>query len=136
MATELKATIRVDVAGSGTLAATHKIDAEAYDRIDVALPAKTNGDTVKVVDVQPGDAGQVQLLLITASQYQPALTYTVDARPPVELDAPQLLVGKGAVGLLGGAVNAIEFTNANAQDIKVQILVGRDATPPEPPSEE
>jgi hypothetical protein len=132
MGTELKATLRVEVPGAGTVAATQKVEVEAYDRIAVALPGKTNGATPVQVDVQPGGAGQVKLLLITANAYED-VTYEVDGSgTSVTLDAPQLLVGTGAVGLLLGPVNTIEFTNDGTQEVKVEILVGRDAIPPPP----
>lgn len=131
MPTTLKAILRVEIAGAGTLSATHTLDAEAYDRIDVTVPTGT--PNTATVQVQPGGSGQVQLLLMTASAY-PAdgsgtaqLTYTVDGGSAIDLDAPLLVVGSGAVGLLG-AVNEIVFTNDAAEPVDVSILVGRDAT--------
>lgn len=132
MPTTMKAILRVEVAGSGTSSATHSIEAEAYDRIDVSVPTGT--PNTATVQVQPGDPGQVQLLLITASSYpvdgggNAQLTYTVDGGDLVALDAPLLVAGAGAVGLLG-AVNQIVFTNDSPEEIDVSILVGRDATP-------
>lgn len=131
MPTKLKATLKVEVAGGSTLSATHEIDAEAYDRIDVTVP--TGSPNTATVEVQPGTAGQVRLLLITASAYPEdtagaaQLTYVVDGGDPADLDAPLLVVGTGAVALLG-AVNEIVFTNDSAEEVDVTILVGRDAT--------
>lgn len=132
MATTLKATLRVDIDGASSLSATHTIGAEAYDRIDVTVP--TGSPNTATVEVQPGSAGQVQLLLITASAYPDdgsgthQLTYEVDSSgSSIDLDAPLLVVGTGAVGQLG-AVNEIVFTNASDDPVDVSILVGRTAT--------
>jgi hypothetical protein len=45
------------------------------------------------------------------------------------LDGPHVLIGAGAVALLGATQNSIEFTNGGSEDATVNILVGRDATP-------
>jgi hypothetical protein len=129
MPTTMKAILRVEVAGSSTSSATHTIQAEAYDRIEVTVPGGGNA----TVQVQPGGSGQVQLLLVTASEYPDdgagtaLLVYAVDGGGAIDLDAPLLLAGGGAVGLLGN-VNQIVFTNNATDDIDVSILVGRDAT--------
>lgn len=128
MVTTMKSTMKVEVAGAGTSSATHTVEAEAYDKIEVTVPAGSTGSPKQVtVQVQPGAAGQVQLLLITADSYSDDLSYAADGGSSVTLDAPQLLVGAGAVGLLG-AVQSIEFSN-EGDEVGVQILVGRDATP-------
>lgn len=133
MPTTLQAILRVEVTGAGTESATHTLDAEAYDKIHVTVPTGSPGTAT--VEVQPGGAGQAQLLLITANSYPldgtgaAELTYEVDGSgTAVALDAPLLLVGSGALGLLG-AVNTIVFSNASDADISVTLLVGRDATP-------
>ena len=129
MPNTMKAILRVEVAGASTSSATHEVEAEAYDRIDIVVPAGDN----RTVEVQPGGAGQVQLLLITAAEYPNdgagtnLLVYTVDGGSSIDLDAPLLLVGAGAVGLLCD-VNEIVFTNNFTADLTVSILVGRDAT--------
>lgn len=128
MPTTMKAILRVEVAGASTSSATHTVEAEGYDRIEIVVPA---GDSA-TVQVQPGGAGQVQLLLITASAYPVdagtvQLTYTVDGGSAIDLDAPLLVTGSGAVSLLGD-VNQIVFNNDSADDVDVTIVVGRDAT--------
>jgi hypothetical protein len=125
----MKAILRVEVSGASTSSATQTIEAEAYDKIDVTVP---NGDSA-AVQVQPGGTGQVQLLLVTATVYPEdgagaaQLVYAVDGGSSIDLDAPLLLAGGGAVGLLGD-VNEIVFTNNSTADLDVSILVGRDAT--------
>jgi len=136
MASTLKAILRVESSGLSTTSATHEISAEAYERIEVTVPAAAGGaDGTLTVDVQPGGAGQVRLVCITASAYPTAadgsaeLTYSVDGGDAVDLDAPLLLVGGGIRTLLGN-VQQVVFTNASAAEVDVVIVVGRDATPP------
>lgn len=115
------------VTGSGT------VEADAYDNIEVTVPAKvgtTNG--VLTVDVQPGAAGKVKFLLVKSDRYAD-LTYDIDADPDlagIKLDAQLLLVGEGALAMAGGAPQTFKFTNAGSQAANVQILVARDATTP------
>jgi hypothetical protein len=126
MATTMKVTLKADVSGASTTSATHTLsNIEAFDKIDVTVPASDNIE----VEVQPGGSGQVQLLFITAGNYSDNLTYTVTGgESDVALNAPQMFVGTGAVGLLGNTQNTITFTNGESSDIDVQVLVGRDAT--------
>lgn len=126
MATTMKVTFKADVSGASTTSATHTLsDIEAFDKIGVNVTASGSEN----VEVQPGGAGQVQLLFITADSYSDDLTYTVSGGvTDVPLNAPQLFVGSGAVGLLGTTQNTISFSNGESSDIGVQILVGRDAT--------
>jgi len=126
MGTKIKSTMQVEVTGAATIARTHALEVEAYDKIEITVPAGAGGVDV---DVQPGGAGQVQLLLITASDYGAGVEYEVDASgDAVALDSPQMFVGAGSVGLLG-AVQTISFTNPDASDVDVMVIVGRDATP-------
>ncbi len=127
MTTSIKTTIRVEVVGAGTQSIQHEQEVEAYGKIDVTVPASGSLQ----VDVQPSDAGKVELLMITADAFTSDLTYTVaGGSADVPLDAPQLMLGAGAVGLLGATQNTITFSNATSSDIDVHIRVGRDATTP------
>lgn len=134
MAAAMKATFKVEVAGASTMSAVFSTEAEAFDRIQVTVPAEDGGTPGSVtVEVQPGGTGQVELLFVTASSFPHAndgsaqLTYDVDGAGARDLDAPLLLAGAGGVALLG-AVNEIEFSNASGGDVAIHILVGRDAT--------
>ena len=131
MAKQIKATLTVQVPGVALSSATHTLEVEATGQIAVTVPGESGGTPGElVVDVQPGDAGQVKLLMITADSYGEDLTYTVTGgSADVALDGPQIFVGSGAVGLLGATQNTITFSNSDASSVAVQIQVGRDATP-------
>ena len=108
---------------------------DAYDKIDVVVPAATGGGNnptpgAATVEVQPGGAGQVQFLLLTSSVYHAKLTFKVDGGSAITLDAPLMLGGAGVSALLGPTQKQFAFSNTitPAAPAIVSILVGRKAT--------
>jgi hypothetical protein len=134
--TNLNAAASFQIPGGPTLAVAATLAIEAYDRIDVTVAP---GASDKVVEIQPGAAGRVQLLVIKSSLYDAKISYTVsdgtDDSDPVTLDAPQTFIGAGAVGLFGiDPPSLLKFSNAftgpdPTKEARIEILVGRDATP-------
>jgi hypothetical protein len=126
MPVEIRLTLNVQVVGGPSISVSpDPITVDAYDKIQVTVGTQAS----KAVEVQPGDADRVQFLLISSDQFGDDLTYKVDpAGSDIKLDAPQLLVGDGAVGLLGAAPKTLTFTNNLAQDRNIEILVGRKVT--------
>lgn len=106
------------VTESGTL------EVAAYDKLNVRLDGSATGVDL---DVQPSaTAGDVQLLVMRASVYDPPLTYSPDGgTTQIPLDGPVVLVGSGAVSLLDGTPQTLHFTNPNPDPVDVEILVGR-----------
>jgi hypothetical protein len=106
MSEKINWTLNVQVVGGPKISASQTLIVDAYDKIDVVIPG---GDSTTpgtaTVEVQPGGSGQVQFLLITSSLYDANLTYSVDGGSAIQLDAPQLLMGNGAIGLLGSTQN-------------------------------
>jgi hypothetical protein len=93
---------------------------DAYDKFDINL---ADAET-KTVDMVPG--GGISLLIINPQPPHPNLTYELNGNP-VSLDGPHVLIGSGAVGLLGG-VTSLAITNSTNAEAVVEILVGRDST--------
>jgi hypothetical protein len=134
--TNLNAAASFQVPGGPTLAVTATLAIEAYDRIDVTVAP---GDADKAVEIQPGAAGRMRLLVIKSSLYDANITYTVSDgttdSDAVTLDAPQTFMGSGAVGLFGIDPPSIlkfsnDFTGPDpTKEARIEILVGRDATP-------
>lgn len=121
----INVTLTVQVVEGPSIAAIRTIDVDAYDKIQVTIEAGAAG---KKVEVQPGGAGRVQLLVITSSEFGELLTYKVNgAGDDVILDAEQVFMGDGGVGLLGAVPETLFFTNGLANDVDVVILVGRNA---------
>jgi hypothetical protein len=118
-------TFNVQVVGGPQIAVTRPVPVDAYDKIGVKVQ---DGET-ETVEIQPGDEGRVQFLLINSDWLGDALTYKVNAQgDAIKLDAPQVLVGDGAVGLLGEPPNSLEVTNDSTQEANIEIIVGRKAT--------
>lgn len=108
------------------------LEVDAYDKIDVTIPA-TPPTTDKKVELV-GGTGDVQFIAITSDSFSDKLTYKINSSAAAttarKLDQPQLFMGKGAVSLFDAAPATLFFSNAApGSDAHVQILIGRDATP-------
>jgi hypothetical protein len=104
-----------------SLSSAGSLEVDAYDKLEVTV---AHGAT-QAVNLVP--AGTVSLLVINPITPDKQLVYKVGAND-VLLDGPHVLIGTGAVGLLGGATS-LSFTNNTGADAVIEILVGRDATP-------
>lgn len=120
-------TISADVASGPKLKESRTLAIDAYDKISVTVPDATSDFEV---ELQPGGAGSIQLLIVKSSVYGADLKYTVNADTTDHvLDQPHVLIGTGSVGLYGAEPTKLVFDNALGQEAQIQILVGRDATP-------
>ena len=133
MGTKISFKVDLAVEKGPSSSLTQDLDVDAYDLLKVKVPA---GDTTTpgtiTVDVQPGQTKQIKLLSLTSSMYDEKLTYKIDAAGnDIPLDAPQLFVGAGSLGLIGATAKQFVFTNRAglAKPADLQILVGRKATP-------
>jgi hypothetical protein len=126
MTHQVQWTTNLQISGGPAFSLPGSIAVDAYDDISVTVK---KGQKSAQVDL-PGAAGQVQLVLITSDYVDPKLTYTVKgATTPIALDATQLLVGAGAVALLGSPPLSITIDNTKgAQDASLQILIGRNTS--------
>ena len=125
-------TINVQVVGGPKILASDTINVDAYEKIEVTIEPDASE---KEMQIQLGESGQVQFLLIKSDQYGDDLTYKVNdpTKDAIKLDALQLLIGDGAAGLLEEAPEKLLFTNKLVSSgdkipASVQILVGRKAT--------
>jgi hypothetical protein len=123
-------TLNVQVDGGPKILASDTIKIDAYDKFDVKIE---NDGIEKEVQLQPGDSGQLQFLMIKSDNYGDKLTYKVNATTDViKLDALQLFIGVGAVGLLKEAPHKLVFLNGLESSgkkipVSIQILIGRKA---------
>jgi hypothetical protein len=129
MTQKISWTLNVQVVGGPRIPDSQTIEVDAYDMLEVSIE-DTAAD--KEVQLQAGASG-VKFLPIKSDVYGDKLTYKVHhgagATGPIKLDALQLLIGSGAVGLLGKAPVKVLFSNTQGKAASAQILVGRDATP-------
>ena len=119
---DIKLTAGVVVANGPSLAVSRSVTLDAYDSINVVVPAGGSKD----VEVQPGGAGRVQLLFILSSSYSDKLIYKINGGVDAfALDQPLLVAGHGGVALFTDPPTKLTFSNADTTDSAVQILVGR-----------
>jgi hypothetical protein len=127
MSETIVVTISADVASGPKLKESRTLAIDAYDKISVTVPDAT---TDLEVEIQPGGAGSIKLLVVKSSVYGEDLKYTINADTTDHvLDEPHVLIGTGSVGLYGAEPTKLVFDNALGEEAKLQILVGRDATP-------
>lgn len=124
--------LSIQVAGGPTVSAREgPITAEAMDRIDVSI---ASGEVDKTVDLQPGPASGIHVLLIKSNQYGDGTEITFKVSdgatdgPALTLTGPQFYAG-GAVMLLGLDPQSLKFSNASADPAEIEIFIARDATP-------
>jgi len=123
-------TVTLQITGSPTIAtASPTAIIQAVDRIEAVIAP---GDADKVLEVQPGAAAEVRLILVKSTRYGSDLSFKVSDgatdSDAVTLDTPQLFSG-GAVALFGLAPQQLKFTNTGADPATVEIHVARDAAP-------
>ena len=132
MSEKIEYSLNVQVFGGPRIFKSNVLEVDAYDKFEVVVP--TDG-TVNVT-VQPGEASNVQFVLIDSNNYD-NLTCVIDptASGSTEVGGPQfrmyyplMLVGQGAVSLLGSKQKEFRFVNEADYDASVVILIGRKAT--------
>ncbi len=128
MAEKINFSLSFQVAGGTTVPVSGSIESEAYEKIQVNVPVGASNLTV---NLQPGGPNLAGFLLIKASKYGTDLTYKVnsDSGDAVVLDGPHVFIGSGAVGILDSAPTQLLFSNNLTEEVTIDILLGRDATP-------
>jgi hypothetical protein len=111
--------IEVAVAGGPVVEASSSFHADAYAVHEVTAAA--GGSATEPFVAAPVD--DVDVLMITASQYHPSdLTYTLGGEVVV-LDQPQLYVGAGQLGRFGADLSEITVDNGLGDDVTVMAIV-------------
>ena len=146
--TTINLALNIQVVGGPQIAISKSKSIEAYDKVEVSID---NGASDKKVDIQPGDVGQLTLILIKSNAYhdnQNSGTFTLSYKvsdgntdsSSINLDEPQIYIGSGAISLFSKDKDAtpiapklLKFTcsstDPNKKNAPIEILVGRDATP-------
>ena len=137
MPTNISWKLNVEIQSGPSVIVTNTVQPNAYDRIEVKVPHSTApSPPPTTVDVQPGAAGKVELLLIRSTRYgkdDKELVYKVhnDTTPQRALNDAVFLVGAGSLDLLEDSTAPLDkllVTNTTGQDVVLEIIVGRTAT--------
>lgn len=129
MMTNISWELNIKVDGGPQIAESDTLATEAYGEIAVIVPKNSNNTNI---EVQPAALEQIKALLITASKYDSKLSYKLDTAANAKsiiLDAPQFYLGAGMISVLDSAPKNVYVTNGLKEDVTINILVGRDATP-------
>ena len=132
MPTNISWKLNLEIQSGPNIIVTNTVQADAYDRIEVKVPDSTAAPTATTVDVQPGAAGKVKLLLIRSTRYGNNLKYKVhnNTTPERVLNDAVFLVGAGSLDLLEdpkAPLDKLLVTNTTGQDVVLEIIVGRSA---------
>jgi hypothetical protein len=132
MPTNISWKLNLEIQSGPSIIVTNTVQADAYDRIEVKVPDSTAAPAATTVDVQPGAAGKVKLLLIRSSKYGNNLKYKVHDNATLErvLNDALFLVGAGSLDLLedpAAPLDKLLVTNTTGQDVVLEIIVGRRA---------
>ena len=125
--------LNMEIQSGPSFLITNAVQVDAYDRIEVKAPDSTASPTATTVDVQPGAAGKIQVLLIRSTKYGDDLTYRVhdNTTPERTLNDALFLIGTGSLDLLedpAAPLDKLLFTNTTGQEVVLEIVVGRKAT--------
>jgi hypothetical protein len=129
MPTNIAWKLEVDVPDGPQVSHASAVEVDAVDRISVAIPDTTAAPAATTVEVQPGAAGKVKMLLIRASTYGSKVEYQVhDATATKQVLSDTLfLIDSAAIDLLGTPLDKLLITNTSGKAVDVEVVVGRAA---------
>jgi hypothetical protein len=132
MPTNVSWKLNLDVQSGPKLLVSNTVQVDAYDRIEVSVPDTSGTPTATSVDIQPGAAGKIKVLLIRSNIYGDNLTYQVHDSTTDErvLNDALFLASAGGLELLEDAATPLDkllVTNTTGQDVLLEIIVGRSA---------
>jgi len=128
----LNLNIGIQVTNGPQINVNRSREIEAFDKVDVSL---AGGATI-TVDLQPGKADHIALLLIKSSKYDKKITLklkdTAGASPELTLEEPQVFVNDGGT-LFKVDPEQVELKSALGADpankADIEIFVARRAQP-------
>lgn len=126
--------LSLQVQGGPQISVANPVTVEAYDLTKIALDPDSAEHQVQI---QPGGAASVSVLLIKSSRYAPEITYKVSDgsadSAELKLTQPHCYTA-GMIDLFKvDPPTTLKFKNALANTpvnkIEIEVFVGRDATP-------
>lgn len=127
MAEVINITVSAKIKSGPSISFSESLNVDAYDKLDVTV-APGAPSTIQLL---PPGTTSVHFLLIKSSQYSHQISYTVNgAGSTIILDTPQNFIGLGSLAALDDVNDpaTLVFTNGLAEDVNIQIFIGRNAT--------
>lgn len=106
------------------MTASGKISTDSYEFVQVTVDALATGMKVEL-DIND----KVDMVILRADKYDDLSYMKTPEGSKVPITGPLILIGSGAVGLLGTSVASILLINAGATAREITILISRDSTP-------
>jgi hypothetical protein len=132
----LNCRISLQVQGGPSLGEVQNVKVDAYDKLEVDVPAKVGQtDESIVVGLQLADTSKLSFVLIKSSSYEGISAEShpvapegqpVPAAITISLDGPLMLIGQGACKLLGNNLATLTFKNSTDSPANIQMVIGRD----------
>lgn len=126
MAEVINITVSAKIKSGPIISFSESLNVDAYDKLDVTV-APGAPSTIQLL---PPGTTSVHFLLIQSSQYSDQISYTVNgAGSTIILDTPQNFIGLGSLAALDDVNDpaTLVFTNSLAEDVNIQIFIGRNA---------
>jgi len=113
------------VPGGPSVTASEKVSTDSYEFIQVTVEAGEENKKV-MLDITE----KVVMLVMRADKYD-SLSYRKKTANSTEvpITAPLILIGKGAVALIGPSLESLLFTNTGETAREITILISRSTTP-------
>jgi hypothetical protein len=112
-------TFRARISEQSELDVSGSFDIDAYDEIDVAVPADNT-----TVPVRIRGASTAQVVIITSSDYHQLEYHAGDRTRAIQLDRPHILTSAGLLARLGLTSGRLYFRKGGGDDAAVRIFVG------------
>lgn len=126
MAEVINITVSAKIKSGPIISFSESLNVDAYDKLDVTV-APGAPSTIQLL---PLGTTSVHFLLIQSSQYSDQISYMVNgAGSTIILDTPQNFIGLGSLAALDDVNDpaTLVFTNSLAEDVNIQIFIGRNA---------
>lgn len=129
MPTNITWKFELDVPGGPQVSYANALEVDAVDRITVSIPDTTAAPAATTVEVQPGAAGKVKVLLIRASTYGNKVEYQVHDAAATKriLNDALFLIDSVLIDALGTPLDKLLVTNTTGKAVDVEVLIGRAA---------
>jgi hypothetical protein len=129
---EVKVALSVQVAGGPQVSIPTTVEVEAYEKIEVTVPASKED---KPGSVRLSLGKQLNFLLIKSSWFskeKQELKYKIgEGGKEIQLDQPHLYLGEGAVSLFAAKdLETVTFTNSYKEEAQIEILTAGKAVLP------
>jgi len=123
MSIQAMTNLSVQIQSGPSFSVAWTLTADAYDRATITVKKTQTGK----LQLQPGAATNVLLMVLTSTDYSGNVTYKLDGTA-MKITGPQIVAGPGLVAALPAPPQNLTFDNtAGAADVTLDVLILRTA---------